>query len=79
MGLCVRNKTKNTALDMTADELNALLDGLHWTGAELARKLKVTPKAVSEWRTGKRPVPGPVRAYVRLVAAVTVALAGGQP
>lgn len=63
---------------MSSDQLNEYLRGLGWSGAELARRLGVTPKAVSEWRRGKRQVPGPVRAYVRLVAAITVALREGK-
>ena len=62
---------------MCSDQLNEHLRGLGWSGAELSRRLGVTPKAVSEWRRGKRPVPGPVRAYIRLVVAVTVALREG--
>lgn len=69
----------NKTPPMTSDELNAELDRLQWTGAELSRRLRVTAKAVSEWRRGKRPVPGPVRAYVRLAAAITVALEGASP
>lgn len=63
---------------MSSEQLNDFLRGLGWSGAELSRRLGVTPKAVSEWRRGKRPVPGPVRAYVRLVVAVTVALREGK-
>lgn len=62
---------------MSSDQLNEHLRGLGWSGAVLSRRLGVTPKAVSEWRRGKRPVPGPVRAYIRLVVAVTVALREG--
>lgn len=63
---------------MSSDQLNEYLRELRWSGAELSRRLGVTPKAVSEWRRGKRPVPGPVRAYIRLVVAVTVALREGE-
>ena len=39
-------------------KLNTLLKFLGWHGKTLAHWLGVTPKAVSAWRTGKRPVPG---------------------
>lgn len=73
-----RGGDQRTESGMSSDQLNEYLRGLGWSGAELARRLGVTPKAVSEWRRGKRQVPGPVRAYVRLVAAITVALREGK-
>lgn len=72
------DRSRQAETGMSSEQLNDYLRGLGWSGAELSRRLGVTPKAVSEWRRGKRPVPGPVRAYVRLVVAVTVALREGK-
>ena len=54
-------------------KLNTLLKFLGWHGKTLARRLGVTPKAVSAWRTGKRPVPGYATAYLRASARLRVA------
>lgn len=51
-------------------EIEDALKALEWSGASLAKKLGVTPKAVSDWRTKKVKTPPPVRAYLRLAVAV---------
>lgn len=55
---------------MTADQLNAALADLDWTGAELGRRIDVDSHTVSAWRTDKRPVPGAVAAYLDLLIKV---------
>lgn len=55
---------------MTSQEFDKALSELRWSGSSAAQRLKVTPKAVSAWRTGKVGVPGPVAAFVRLSLAV---------
>lgn len=51
---------------MTCKELNTAISTLGWNGSQTARRLGVTQKAVSNWRTGKRPVPEPVACLLRL-------------
>lgn len=51
---------------MTAQDLERALEALEWSGAELARRVSVTAKQVSAWRTRKAKVPGAVAAYLRL-------------
>ena len=54
-------------------KVNTLLKFLGWHGKTLAQHLGVTPKAVSAWRTGKRPVPGYATAYLGASARLRVA------
>ena len=49
---------------MDGNELGARLDHLGWSQAELGRRLDRTPKAVSDWVTGKVPVPKYVSEYL---------------
>lgn len=51
--------------------LRASLRVLGWSGAELARRIDVHGNTVSAWRTGRRALPGAVRAYVELVLEVS--------
>jgi transcriptional regulator with XRE-family HTH domain len=53
---------------MTAAELRTAVGKLALSQAQLARLLDVTPRAMSTWLSGTRPVPGPVAAYLRLFA-----------
>lgn len=46
------------------------LTKLRWSQAELARRIDVHPNTVSHWVTGKRPIPGAVKAYVDLALKV---------
>jgi transcriptional regulator with XRE-family HTH domain len=51
-----------------AIDIEGALVSLDWTGAELARRIGVSPGRVSAWRRGKskRGIPGPVAAYLSL-------------
>lgn len=40
------------------------------SNVEVAKRLGVHPNTVSQWATGARDVPGPVRAYLELYASV---------
>jgi len=51
---------------MTRGDLKAYLHELGWSQAELARRIKVYPATVSQWKE----VPGAVEAYVRLALEV---------
>lgn len=62
--------------EMTQEEFCRLQEMVGLNGRELAGRLSVTEQSIAYWRRGKRPVPGPVQAYMRLAAAVTVALEG---
>jgi len=42
------------------------LETLGWSQSKLAKRLSVHANSVSAWATGKTPVPGPVRAYLRI-------------
>ena len=57
---------------MTCQELDAAMKQMAWTGQDLAKRLSVSEKAVSNWRTGKKPVPGPVAAFVTTSLRVKV-------
>jgi transcriptional regulator with XRE-family HTH domain len=46
--------------------LRALRSGLGWSQRQMAREFRVTPAAVSQWESGHRKVPGPVRRLVEL-------------
>jgi hypothetical protein len=51
-------------------DLDAALDALGWSGAELARRVDVGADRVSAWRCGKARMPGAVVAYLRLAMSV---------
>lgn len=51
---------------MPRNMLQDALDTLGWSQAELARRIEVHANSVSGWMTGKTPLPGPVKAYLRL-------------
>ncbi len=57
----------------TADFREALKN-LGISQVNLARLVSVTPRAVSLWANGAREVPGPVQAYLRLLASLPKAL-----
>ncbi len=59
---------------MTAADLRIILAKLDLSQAQLARLLDVTPRAMTTWLSGMRPVPGPVAAYLRLFAATPAAV-----
>ena len=54
---------------MTSTELKQNLKTLGWSQAELARRIDVTPTAVSRWCRGRK-VPGSVAKYVELAVSV---------
>jgi hypothetical protein len=56
---------------MDAIGFRSTLEKLGLSQALLARLLEVTPRAVSIWLSGARPVPGPVEAYLRLFTSAT--------
>jgi|SRR5271163_1777543 len=51
---------------MIGDHLRKVLTEFGITQADFARLIGVTPRAVTLWMTGERPVPGPVDGYLRL-------------
>lgn len=51
---------------MNKDELRQALDALGWKQSELARKLGITPGAVSRWATGE-PIPVWLAEYLRVM------------
>jgi transcriptional regulator with XRE-family HTH domain len=63
---------------MTRPGLKSSLDRLGLKQAELARLLDVSPRTVSLWATGSAPLPGPVAAYLRLLAAAGPGVVGGE-
>lgn len=46
----------------------AELDTLGWSGAELARRTGYSDDAISRYRTGRRPIPKLIEAYLVLAA-----------
>jgi len=52
------------------NQFERLLAASGLSQAELARRIEVHPNTVSKWATGAVKAPGPVRAYLRLFAAV---------
>ena len=57
---------------MTFSELCALLVELELRQTQLAKLIGVTARAVNMWCTGLRKVPGPVVAYLRIFARLTI-------
>lgn len=51
-------------------EFADLLGLTGWTRPDLAKRLDVTRSTVSDWALGYRRMPGPVRAYMRLVCRI---------
>jgi len=52
---------------MTPDALRTTLAALGWTQGDLSRRLAVHRSTVNEWCQGKRPIPGYVLEYMRVV------------
>jgi hypothetical protein len=50
------------------------LDSLGLSSADFARLVGVTPRAVSLWLASQREIPGPVRAYARLLLSLPPSL-----
>ena len=46
------------------------LDALGLSAADFAKLVSVTPRAVSLWLASQREIPGPVRAYLRLLLSI---------
>lgn len=59
---------------MTRHELKAILGQLNISQVDLARLVDVTPRAVNLWMTGTRSIPGPVKAYVQLLASLPIGM-----
>lgn len=57
---------------MTADEFRSIQAKLGCTNATLAARTHTYPTRISNYRTGKATVPGPLAAYMRLAAKVSV-------
>ena len=53
---------------MNSDLLRKLLAKLEISQVELSKLLDVTPRGVNNWLSGSRSIPGPVAAYVNLLA-----------
>lgn len=51
---------------MTARQIRKSLKDLGLSQIVFARLMGVTPRAVNLWATGKRHIPGPVIAYLRI-------------
>ncbi len=51
---------------MTAEDLKNFLVEARLTQSDFAGLTDVSPRAVTFWLTGKRPVPGPIAAFARL-------------
>ena len=52
---------------MTAAEMVSALSDMGISQTEFARLVSATPKAVNNWCTGKRRVPGAASAYLHLL------------
>lgn len=59
---------------MHRQELKAILGQLGISQANLARLVDVTPRAVSLWMAGARSIPGPVSAYIQLLASLPLGM-----
>ena len=59
---------------MTRHELKATLGQLDISQVDLARLVDMTPRAVNLWMTGTRSIPGPVKAYVQLLASLPIGM-----
>lgn len=55
---------------ITKQEFIALLDEVGWSGAELKRRVEVSPATVYKWIHGECRIPGAVVAYLKLVLLV---------
>lgn len=53
---------------MTSKELDSAIRQIGCTGSQLAKWLGVTPVTVSNWRTARHEVPGPVAVAVESLA-----------
>ena len=53
---------------MTADDLAAALNRLHWTGRTLARELGLNERTIRSWLQGDR-IPAPVADWLRRLTA----------
>jgi hypothetical protein len=59
---------------MEENIVRTALGALNLSAPEFARLIGVTPRAVTLWLASQREVPGPVRAYVRLLLSIPSAL-----
>lgn len=59
---------------MEPTDLRELLETLGLSQADFARLIDVTPRAVNLWTSADRAIPGPVAAYLRLLASIPAAL-----
>ena len=59
---------------MRRRELKAILEQIGISQADLADLVKVTTRAVNLWMTGSRSIPGPLAAYVRLLASLPMGM-----
>jgi DNA-binding transcriptional regulator YiaG len=54
---------------MSPEDLRGFLTEYRVKPSELAGMLDVTTRAVNSWLAGERRIPGPTRAYIRLLTA----------
>jgi transcriptional regulator with XRE-family HTH domain len=59
---------------MLSSNLRLILGELGLAQTELARLIGVTPRAVSLWLKGDREIPGPVEAYLNLLAKLPIGI-----
>ena len=52
---------------MTPEQFTTALESLHWTQADLNRKVGTDKSTASSWATGKTPIPKWVPAYLESV------------
>lgn len=54
---------------MTQQEIIKAMDDIGCTGDRLARWLNVTPATVTNWRVGRRNIPGPAVIAIKALAS----------
>lgn len=54
---------------MATNELAEILDAIHWPQRTLASVLGVDESTVRRWQRGDRPIPEPIAAWLRQLAA----------
>lgn len=63
---------------MTPHQLLSCLKELHWSQAELGRRVGISPQSVNAWANGGTPVPAWLPAYLAaLIAMRNAAISSG--